>query len=81
MKSEFETDFQALHAAALTLATKMIATLQDGEIVALEKATKSGAIILLRLGPMPNCERVELLLREREGAQHVLAAIGASYVD
>jgi len=81
MKSQFETDFQALHAAALTLATKMIATLQDGEIEALEKATKSGAIILLQLGALPACQRVELVLREREGALHTLAAIGASYVD
>jgi len=81
MKSQFETDFQALHAAALTLATKMIATLQDGEIESIENATKSGAIILLQLGPLPNCQRVELLLREREGALHTLAAIGANHVE
>jgi len=81
MKSQFETDFQALHAAALTLATKMIASLQPCELEALENATKSGAIVLMQAGPMPACQRIELVLQEREGARHVLASIRAHHVD
>jgi len=81
MKSQFFDDFVNLHTAAIRLSTKMLAALQPGELEALENATKGGAIVLLQLGPLPDCQRVELLLREREGAQHVLAAIGASYVD
>lgn len=72
-----EKDYKALHAAALTLSTKMMATLQPGEIDALEKATKAGAVVTLQLGPLPDCQRIELLLREREGSTHILASIGS----
>jgi len=79
MKSEFFDDYVALHTAAIRLSTKMIAALQDGEIESIENATKSGAIVLLQLGPLPDCQRVEIVLQEREGARHVLAAIGARH--
>jgi len=81
MKSEFFDDYVALHTAAIKLSTKMIAALQHGEVEALEKATKCGAIVLLQLGPLPDCQRVEILMQEREGTRHVLAAIGAHHVD
>lgn len=73
-----ENAFKELHAAALTVSTKLLATLQQGEIDALESASKAGAILLLQLGPLPDCQRVELVLREREGATHILASIGST---
>jgi hypothetical protein len=79
MKTEFENDFKTLHAAALTMATKMIAALQPNETEVLENATKQGGILLLQLGPLPDCQRIELVMREREGASHVIASIGASH--
>ena len=81
MKSDFEQDFKDLHDAALRLSTKMVAAMQSGEIESLDKATRAGAIVLMQLGPLPACQRVELVLREREGAMHTLAAIGANYAD
>jgi len=81
MKSDYFDDYAALHVAAIKLSTKMLAALQPGELEALEKATKCGAIVLLQAGPLPSCKRVELVLQEREGARHVLAAIGARNVE
>ena len=72
-----EKAFKDLHAAALTIGTKLMATLQQGEIEAVDKATKAGAVVMLQLGPLPDCQRVELLLREREGRTHTLASIGS----
>lgn len=74
-----ENEFKNLHSAALTLATRMLSALQPGEREALENAAKSGAILNLQLGPFPDCQRIELILREREGATHVIASIGASH--
>ena len=72
-------DYKDLHAAALTLSTKMLASLQQPELDALERATKQGGIVLMQLGPLPDCQRVELVLREREGATHVIASMGARH--
>ena len=72
-----DLEYKTLHAAALTLSTKMLAALQPGELEAVDKATKAGAVVMLQLGPLPDCQRVELLLREREGRTHTLASIGS----
>lgn len=79
MKSQFETDFQALHAAALTISTRILGELPQAELDALERATKQGGILLMQLGPLPDCQRIELVMREREGATHVIASIGATH--
>ena len=76
-----KTDYQALHTAALTLATKMLAQLPQSEQDAIEGAAKHGGIVLMRLGPLPDCQRVELVRREREGATPVIASMGASHAD
>ena len=77
MKSPFETEFKNLHTAALTLGTRMLAELPQGMQDELERGTKQGGMLLMQLGPLPDCQRVELVLREREGATHVIAAMGA----
>jgi hypothetical protein len=79
MKSEFTEDFKNLHTAALSLSTRMLAALQQAELDAIERATKQGARVVLQLGPLPSCQRVELVLLEREGARHVLASLGAAH--
>jgi len=80
MTNQFESEYKALHAAALTLSSRMLGELPQAEIDAIERATKQGAMLLVTLGPLPDCQRVELVLREREGAQHVIASIGQSHV-
>ncbi len=73
-----EHSFKELHRTALMIGTKLMATLQEGELEAVDKATKAGAVVLLQMGPLPDCQRIELLLREREGKTHILASIGAT---
>ena len=55
----------------------MLAQLPQGMLDELERGIKQGGKLLMQLGPLPDCQRVELLLREQEGATHVIAAIGA----
>ena len=64
MTNQNEKDFKALHAAALTLSTKMIAKLRPGKII-------------MELGALPDCQRVDLTLVEHEGQRTVIATIGA----
>lgn len=75
-----EADFKNLHSAALTISTRMLASLQPNETEVLENAIRHGGALLLQLGPLPDCQRIELVMREREGATHVIASIGASHV-
>ena len=79
MTNPLEADYKALHAAALTLSTKMLASLPQAEIDALGRATKQGGKLLLQLGPMPDCQRIEIVLLEREGARHIIASLGVSH--
>ena len=79
MNIDHKNDFKKLHNAALTIATKMIASLNPEETEWLEHAVKSGGKITLELGALPDCQKVELLLREHEGQRTVLASIGAHH--
>lgn len=79
METPFTDDYKALHKAALTLSIRMLAALPQSERDAAERATKHGARLLMQLGPLPDCRRVELVLLEREGARHVLASLGAAH--
>jgi hypothetical protein len=76
MQNILEQDYKALHAAALTISTHMLAALPQAMQDELERGTRQGGLLLLQLGPLPDCQRVELVLREREGATHVIASIG-----
>lgn len=79
MTNPLDADFKALHVAALTLSTKMLAELPQAEIDALERATRQGGKLLLQLGPLPDCQRIEIVLLEREGARHIIATLGAGH--
>ncbi len=74
-----EKDFKALHTAALTIATKMIASLNPEQTAWVEHATKHGAKILMQLGALPDSQRVELVLLEHEGQRTTIACIGANH--
>ena len=79
MTNLFEAEYKVLHAAALTLSTKMLATQSKEQISYLERATKQGAQLLIQLGPLPDCQRIELVLLEREGQRSVIASLGATH--
>jgi hypothetical protein len=70
-------DINTLHAAALVVATKMLAQLSDDDRRRLELGAKSGAKLLLQLGQLPDCTRVELIQVEREGLRSMVCAVGA----
>lgn len=79
MNIDHKNDFKKLHNAALTIATKMIASLNPEETKWLEHAVKSGGKILMQLGALPDCQRVELVLLECEGQRTTIASIGANH--
>ena len=79
MTNQHEADYKALHAAALTLSTKMIASLSPEQTAWLEHATKHGAKIIMQLGALPDCQRVELVLLECEGQRTTIASIGVNH--
>lgn len=66
MTNEFKSPYQALHAAALTLSTKMLAALPQSQLDALAGFTAHGAKLMIEI-ELPNCKEVALVLRELEG--------------
>ncbi len=79
MTNQHEAEFKSLHAAALTLSTQMIAKLRPDQTAWLENAVRHGGKIVMQLGALPNCDRVELVLLECEGLRTVVASIGAHH--
>lgn len=75
---ELNSDYEATRRAALTLSTKLIATLPQDEVDALDRGIKQGARLVLEIGPLPDCQIIKLVLIEREGARHQIAALGAT---
>ena len=66
MNNDLQNDYQALRAAAVTLGTKMMATLSQEQLEHMAQCTQRGAKLMLEL-EMPNCKEVSLVLRELEG--------------
>ena len=77
MTNKHEAEFKSLHAAALTLSTQMIAKLRPDQTAWLENAVRHGGKIIMELGALPDCQRVDLTLVEHEGQRTVIATIGA----
>ena len=77
MTNQFEADYKSLHAAAVTLAAKMMATLTDPQLIQMEAMTKQGAKLILEI-ELPNCKEVALFLREIEGGRHAVCKLGAT---
>ena len=77
MTNKHEAEFKSLHAAALTLSTKMLAKLRPDQTAWLENAVRHGGKIIMELGALPDCQRVDLTLVEHEGQRTVVASLGA----
>lgn len=61
-----KNDYQNLHRAALTLATKMLATLDQAQLDHMAAMTESGAKLLIQI-ELPDCKEVAIVLKEVEG--------------
>lgn len=74
----FEADYKSLHAAALSIGAKMLATLPNEQLEAMERMTKSGAKLMFQI-ELPDCKNIALVLREIEGKTWPVCKLGASY--
>lgn len=77
MTNPLEADYKALHAAALTMCTEMLATLPQDQLDAMAAMTRQGAKLVLEL-EMPNCKEVALVLREIEGKRLPVCKLGTT---
>lgn len=66
MQNDLKKKYQALHAAAIALGNKMLATLPDEQLDAMERMAQSGAKLIFEI-ELPNCKSIALVLKEVEG--------------
>lgn len=64
-----------LHRAALILATKLIAALDDEQQQHLDLAVRGGAVLALEISGLPDVQKIQLFYREREGAKVNISSI------
>ena len=65
----------ALAKSALALATYLMAALSDAQQNTVIHGLKSGASLVLEIGPFPDVNRFQLVLVEREGKRSNLAGL------
>ena len=75
MQNQFETDYKTLHAAALTLGTKMLATLPQAQLDYIAQCTSQGAKLMFEV-ELPDCKQVGLVMREIEGRRLPVCSLG-----
>lgn len=77
MTNLLQSDYKALHAAALTLSTRMLAEMPDVQLKAMERMTRQGAKLMIEIG-LPDCKEVALVLREIEGKRVPVCRLGTT---
>ena len=70
-------EFKSLHAAALALGTKMLATLPQAQLDYMAQCTNQGAKLLIEI-ELPGCNQVALVLRELEGKRLPVCKMGTT---
>lgn len=65
----------ALRKAALELSTKMIASLLTDDQDDLVQCIRGGGQLLLEVGPLPDCQRIAVVMLEREGKRKIVCAM------
>jgi hypothetical protein len=78
MTNQIQTDYKALHAAAITLGTRMLAQIDQVQLDLLEMYSKQGAKLIMEID-LPNCEKVNIVLVELEGTRHPVFMVGKSH--
>lgn len=77
--NDLTPDFQNLHAAALRLSTRMLATLDDKQRDWLAKSTRQGGRVVVEV-EVPDCQRVSVVLVEIEGRRRPVCSLGKKAV-
>ena len=77
MTNQLEADYKALHASALTLGTKMLATLPQAQLDHITQCTRQGAKLLIEI-ELPDCKEIALVLREIEGKRVPVCRLGTA---
>ena len=75
IQNSLEADYKALHAAALTLGTKMLATLPQAQLDHMAQCTRQGAKLVIEI-ELPDCKEIALVLRELEGKRLPVCKLG-----
>jgi hypothetical protein len=60
-------NFVELHRNALVITTQLLAHLDDTQRQFVEGAVAGGARLVMELGPLPDAQRIAIVLIEREG--------------
>ena len=68
-------NFVELHRNALAITTRMVANLNDDQRQFVEGAVAAGARLVMELGPLPDAQRVAIVLVEREGRRVEVCAM------
>ncbi len=72
-----DQESRALRKAAIELSTKMLVALNEAERAGLVDCVTGGGLLVLELGPLPDCSRIAMVMVEREGARRVVCALDA----
>jgi hypothetical protein len=75
--TDIEKAFDTLRRAALEMGTHLLATGPHEKLQLVERALIGGGTLVLEMGAMPDMERVQLTLIEREGRRHTVCSISA----
>lgn len=75
MTNQIQDDYKALHAAAITLGTRMLASMTDERLEQMEAMTRQGAKLMIEI-ELPSCKEVALVLREIEGTTWPVCKLG-----
>lgn len=70
-----EQAFKELHRAALGVATKLLAQADPQRLESVEAALNGGAVMVMEIGPLPDPQRVQIVLVEREGNRVPMCSI------
>ena len=75
IQNSLEADYKTLHAAVITLGTRMLATLPEAQIDHMTQCTRQGAKLVIEI-ELPNCKEIALVLREIEGKRLPVCKLG-----
>lgn len=73
-----EQAFKDLHRAALAMATHLMAQAEKEKLGPVEAALNGGAVMVMEIGPLPDPQRVQIVLVEREGRRQVVCNISTT---
>lgn len=73
-----EQAFKDLHRAALKMATLLLAEADSTKLGPVEAALNGGGLLVMELGPLPDPQRVQIVLVERAGSRQTVCSISTT---